>query len=259
MGRISKKIQLQCGYCKKEYHLPPSKSKNSKFCSRDCKDKSTIIYSDKADCLSCKKEFIVKKGKKYCDRECYLNENKKPRIDLKCEFCGKDYKKPIGEKTKYCSKTCQNTAQSSGFHKIPSNGRMGFRKDLPDNYFFKSSLEADYARWCEATNKPYVYEHKTFTVKYDGRDKQYTPDFYHPDEDRYVELKAIRRDRKFNSNLLAADLLKKDGIDIDVLLMHEFYTKIKQSNHYWLVENIENRNYLGTKHLIYLKKKNESI
>lgn len=259
MGRISKKISLQCSYCKKAYHLPPSKSSKSKFCSRACKDSSATIYNDKANCLSCKKEFIVKKGKKYCNRECYLNENKKPRIDLKCEFCGKDYKKPIGEKTKYCSKTCQYTAQSSGFHEIPSNGRMGFRKDLPDMYFFKSSLEADYARWCEATNKPYVYEHKTFTVKYDGRDKQYTPDFYHPDEDRYVELKAIRRDRKFNSNLLAADLLKQDGVNIDVLLMHEFYTKIKQSNHYWIVDNIENKNYLGTKHLIYLKKKNENI
>ena len=112
--------------------------------------------------------------------------DKKERIDLKCDYCGTSYQKPIGKATKYCSKYCQYKAQSSGLHEIPSNGRLGFRYDLPNNYFFKSSLEADYARWCEATKKPYIYEHKTFTVEYDGRDKQYTPDFYHPDEDRYV-------------------------------------------------------------------------
>lgn len=259
MGRKSSQINLNCNQCKNEYSMPPSKAGKSKFCSRTCKDKNSTIHNEKADCLHCKKNFTVKKGKKYCTRECYLKENKKPRIDLTCNLCGKEYQKPVGESTKYCSKTCQYTAQSSGLHEIPSNGRLGFRKDLPDNYFFKSSLEADYARWCKATRKPYVYEHKTFTVKYEGRDKQYTPDFYHPDEDRYVELKAIRRDRKFNSNLLAADLLKEDGVNIDVLLMHEFYTQIKQSGHYWLVENIENKNYLGTKHLIYLKKKNENL
>jgi len=182
-----------------------------------------------------------------------MDDNKKKRVSLICDNCGIKYEKPFDEVTKYCSKTCQHTAQSSGLHEIPSNGRMGFRKDLPPKYFFKSSLEADYARWCEATNKPYIYEHKTFTVQYDGRDKQYTPDFYHPDNDKYVELKAIRRDRKFNSNLLAADILKQQGLDIDVLLMHEFYTQIKQSGHYWLVDNIENKNYHGTRHLIYLK------
>ena len=124
-----------------------------------------------------------------------------------------------------------------------------------DNYFFKSSLEADYARWCEATNKPYVYEHKTFTVKHAGKEKQYTPDFYHPDEDKYVETKAIRRDRKYNSNLLAADILASQGLNIEVLLMSDFYRQIKQSGHYWSIDNIENKNYLGTKHLIYHKKK----
>lgn len=259
MGRVSNRTELKCAQCEKIYSLPVSKSSKSKFCSRACKDINSTIHNKKANCLSCNTEFVVKKGKQYCNRTCYLAKNKQPRVNLKCELCAKQYQKPIGKETKYCCKTCQNTAQSSGLHEIPSNGRMGFRRDLPDRYFFKSSLEADYARWCEATNKSYVYEHKTFTVQYDGREKQYTPDFYHPDEDRYVELKAIRRDRKFNSNLLAADLLKKDGINIDVLLMHEFYTQIKQSNHYWLVDNIENKNYLGTRHLIYLKKKNENI
>lgn len=253
MSRKSNQVELVCEVCSVKYKKSASKALKSKFCSKECKDKASIKYELKK-CLSCEKDFKAKRSSKYCQRSCYLKENKLERVTLNCKYCSKDYLKPVGNITQYCGKECQYKAQSSGLHEIPSNGRMGFRYDLPDKYFFKSSLEADYARWCEATNKPYVYEHKTFTVQYDARDKQYTPDFYHPDEDRYVELKAIRRDRKFNSNLLAADILKLQGINIDVMLMHEFYTQIKQSNHYWTVDNIENKNYNGTKHLIYLKK-----
>lgn len=253
MPRKTTLVELTCSHCKIKYRKHKSKALNSKFCSRNCKDNSSK-KREKKECLSCKALFETNRNQVYCKRECYIKENKIKRVILNCQFCGKDYEKPETNITKYCGKECQNKAQSSGLKEIPSNGRMGFRYDLPKNYFFKSSLEADYARWCEFTNKPYIYEHKTFTVQYEGREKHYTPDFYHPDEDRYVELKAIRRDRKFNSNLLAADLLKIDGVNIDVLLMHEFYTQIKQSNHYWLINNIENKNYNGTRHLIYLKK-----
>jgi len=252
MPRKSSQVTLVCNGCQLEYQKPLSRSKTSKFCSKACKDNSSKLYTLEK-CLACEKEFKAKRSKKFCSRSCYISATKLERIDLTCDYCGSEYQKPKGKETKYCGKDCQNKAQSSGLHEIPSNGRLGFRYDLPNNYFFKSSLEADYARWCEATNKPYIYEHKTFTVQYDGRDKQYTPDFYHPDEDRYVELKAIRRDRKFNSNLLAADILKMQGVNIDVLLMHEFYTQIKQSNHYWTIDNIENKNYHGTRHLIYKK------
>ena len=255
MAKISNKVKLKCIHCETEYELPPSKAKNSKFCSRQCKDAHKKKQVKIVKCPCCGTKFEAKRGKKYCSRKCYLAENKIERVQLKCEYCGTQYEKPKNRQTKYCSKTCQMAAQSSGLSEIPSNGRMGFRRDLDPNYFFKSSLEADYARWCDATGKKYIYEHKTFTVQYDGRDKKYTPDFYHPDEDRYVETKAIRRDRKFNSNLLAADLLKEQGVNIDVVLMDEFYRNIKQSGHYWLIDNIENKNYLGTKHLIYLKKK----
>ena len=245
-----------CTVCNSEYTIPKSKAARSKFCSKECKVVAQKTRAIKEyTCKGCNTLFESNSKRTYCCKSCYINSTKRKRIELSCDFCDKKYIKPEGRETKYCSRTCQMLAQSSGLAEIPSNGRQGFRKDLSPNYFFKSSLEADYARWCEFTGRKYIYEHKTFTVQYDGRDKQYTPDFYHPDEDKYVELKAIRRDRKFNSNLLAADLLKQDGIDIDMLLMDEFYRNIKQSGHYWLIDNIENKNYHGTRHLIYLKKK----
>lgn len=247
--------ELICIQCNKSYRLPPSKAKNSKYCSKACKSNSKKIEKNDCICKVCNTSFKHKLKKEYCSRDCYIKDVKNKRVKLTCQNCGEGFEKAEHKVTKYCGKSCQIFAQSSGLAELPSNGRKGFRRDLPSKYFFKSSLEADYARYCEAIGKPYVYEYKTFKVLYGGKEKVYTPDFYHPDEDRYVELKAIRRDRKFNSNLLAADLLKADGVNIEVMLMHEFYNKIKQSKHYWTIDNIENKNYLGTKHLIYLKKK----
>ena len=90
-------------------------------------------------------------------------------FELKCHSCGKDYERPIGKETKFCSKDCQNFGQSAGLTNIPSNGRAGYRKDLPSNYFFKSSLEADYARYCKAIGKKYIYEHRTFVLEINGK------------------------------------------------------------------------------------------
>tara|TARA_B100000427_G_scaffold309569_1_gene298697 strand:+ start:1403 stop:2173 length:771 start_codon:yes stop_codon:yes gene_type:complete len=254
MGRKSNKVVLVCQHCKKEYKIAPSKAKNSKYCSKKCMDDARDVKAT-YKCKVCGKEFKSGRPKTYCSRACYEKDVKKERVKLNCQSCGKEYEKPKGQETKYCSRDCTFVAQSSGLADIPSNGRKGFRKDLNPKYFFKSSLEADYARYCDSIGKKYIYEHKTFKVSYGNKDKVYTPDFYHPDEDRYVETKAVRRDRKFNSNLLAADILKEQGVNIDVLLMDDFYRSIKQSGHYWLIDNIENKNYDGTRHLIYLKKK----
>jgi len=253
MARPKCKVSLKCEYCNIEYELPKSKAENSKFCSKKCKDESS--KTDKFDCVCkvCNINFSARIKQDYCSKEHYYQDVKLTRIELVCAYCNKDYKKPSNRLTKYCSKKCQAHALSVGLEIKPSNGRAGFRKDLPSNYFFKSSLEADYARWCDAIGKKYIYEYKSFVVQYDGNDKVYTPDFYHPDEDKYVETKAIRRDEKFSGNILAADILKSQGLNIEVLLMSDFYRNIKQSGHYWSIDNIENKNYLGTKHLIYLK------
>jgi DNA polymerase III alpha subunit len=50
-----------------------------------------------------------------------------------------------------------------------------------------SKWEADFARYLIATRKPYLYEPKTFTFS-DG--SGYTPDFYIPDDDVWIEIKG---------------------------------------------------------------------
>lgn len=253
MARPSCKIDLSCENCGIQYQLPKSKSENSKFCSKSCKDEFAKVERFSCICKICNKNFKARTQQEYCSKEHYYQDVKLTRIELNCAYCKNNYVKPSNRITKYCSKKCQAFALSAGLETKPTNGRAGFRKDLPSNYFFKSSLEADFARWCNAIGKKYIYEYKSFVVQYDGNDKVYTPDFYLPDEDKYIETKAIRRDKKYNGNMLAADLLKQQGVNIEIVLMPDFYRQLKQSGLYWNIENIENRNYLGTRHLIYLK------
>ena len=256
-----KENNLKCQYCNKGYYRPPSKAKNSKFCSASCRSKNAVKDIKKervtTNCKNCNAVIESRSDKtaKYCSRKCYDEDIIIESVVKSCPVCNKKFTKKKNRQTKYCSRSCLNEAQSSGYQTIPSNGRMGFRKDLNPNYFFKSSLEADYARYCNAIGKNYIYEHKTFSIDVNGKTKKYTPDFYHPDEDLYVETKAMRIDKKFGGNLNAVDALKSQGINIKVLPMNEFYKSIKLSNHYWTIDNIENKNYLGTRHLIYLKRK----
>ena len=107
MPRKSLKVDLKCAHCKKDYQLPPSKAKNSKYCSRSCKDKENIVYKEHVKCQGCSKVIRAVRGKKFCSKECYNNVVKISRVELKCQTCGKKYEKPVNRVTKYCSKKCQ--------------------------------------------------------------------------------------------------------------------------------------------------------
>lgn len=257
MPKKVNKVELVCEHCNVTYYKPPSKAEGSRFCTRVCMNRSQALAAKKPrvehKCEYCEKSFekTFDSNQKYCSVKCSQDAIKPETISLECEYCGKDFVKPVNRQTKFCGKECQYKAQSSGAIEIPSSGRMGFRRDLNPKYFFKSSLEADYARYCEAINKPYIYEHKTFEVNINGNKKVYTPDFYHPDEDKYVETKAIRRDQKYSGNLSAADELINQGVNLEIMLMHDFYKMLRRKGLYYGIDNLENKNYLGTRHLIY--------
>jgi len=69
--------------------------------------------------------------------------------------------------------------------------KQGKRKDLKGQ-FFRSSWEANVARWLNFHKIPWEYEPHRFvfsTIKR-GPGKWYTPDFFIPDEGRYIEVKG---------------------------------------------------------------------
>ena len=74
--------------------------------------------------------------------------------------------------------------------KILSRGKSGKREDLKDQYF-RSTWEANFARILNLQDITWEYEHKIYKLK----TISYTPDFWLPVEQRYVELKGWMNER----------------------------------------------------------------
>lgn len=71
-----------------------------------------------------------------------------------------------------------------------SRAKGGKRKDL-DNIYFRSSWEANIARYYNYIGIKWEYEPKTFIFKdITYGSVSYTPDFYLPEEDKWIEVKG---------------------------------------------------------------------
>ncbi|MBA3534226.1 MAG: hypothetical protein H0T73_20075, partial [Ardenticatenales bacterium] len=71
----------------------------------------------------------------------------------------------------------------------PGNRKKGYREDL--GHFVRSTWEADLARVLRYLNLEYLYESKTFElITKEGQTLNYTPDFYIPVLDTWIEVKG---------------------------------------------------------------------
>lgn len=69
-------------------------------------------------------------------------------------------------------------------------GRQGTRKDLSDQYF-RSTWEANYARILTLLNIDYDFEIESFYIELSNKTSTYTPDFYLPSKNKYIEIKGV--------------------------------------------------------------------
>lgn len=235
-----KKVELSCHGCSKTFCRPISQAINAKFCSKQCQKFTTRTF-----CQICN----VQISNRIIDHVCFDCRLASRRITYTCKLCKKEWQGLPSESKKFCSRECQWHAQSAGLVKLSTHGRSGFRIDLNDGNYYKSSLEADFARFCTYKGTGYIYEHKTFEVVLNEKKVFYTPDFYLPEEDLYVEMKGNRNDGRYNSNLDCVEALKKLGISINVNLMTEFYDSIRGLG----IDNVEGFDYNGTKSLVQLR------
>jgi len=247
---------LSCEECGKGYYKPPSLLNGSRFCSRKCMNKKLSVLRrinrERRECGVCNQTFICLENSKriFCSRSCSGKSLMIERVLMTCESCNKKYERIKTYPSRFCSRDCQYHAQSSGLIRVTSSGRSGFRLDLDDGNYYKSSLEADFARFCKYSDMPYKYEPVTFKiVDAAGRERRYTPDFFLPESGLYVELKGIRKDRKYEKNLECLRVLQEKREPIVLVSMKEFYSMLKSENIFHLIENLEYRNYKETKGL----------
>lgn len=204
-GRTLKKYYCKCGkklssytvkYCKscnakiawKKGILKPHKSGNYKHGK----------YSKISFCIDCGNK-ISKYPAKRC-RRCYIVFNrgmKAGSYDINAKkrntFC-KDCKKKIDYRANRCKKCAGKYIKKNKLRQGRNNSRFGkppsWKKILYNNIWFRSTWEVAYAKYLDRNHIKWFYESKTF----DLGDTTYTPDFYLPETNEYIEIKGWWRD-----------------------------------------------------------------
>lgn len=160
---------------------------------------------------------------------------KVPRVELSCLKCQKIFLQPRWMRRKFCSNQCAISV-TGGQPTSPraSRGKAGIRKDISVSIYFYSRWEANIARLFNLLNIEWQHQPRIF----DLGNQKYTPDFYLPEQNTYLEIKnfwwsySIERDRKFRKIY--------PDIRLDVILKNDY--QIIEKEYAELIPNWEYKN-----------------
>ena len=162
-------------------------------------------------CLYCGKIFLVsqsRENRKYCSKECSNKAmkgqiRKRERFIHICQQCNKEYEVRRCElKSRFCSRRCSSLAKP----KTPTWGKY-------KGVNMRSGYEIGYAKYLDKNNIKWDYEPTTFDLGHTA----YTPDFFLPEKEVYVEIKGWMR----KEALIKIKEFIKQNPDIKYLLLGE--------------------------------------
>ena len=250
-GRARKegKIETICKQCQETFLRFPSVLRV--YCSRICANNGKKTALQSKPCTHCGKAIVklpfLLEARLYCNRKCFQDSRRKTLI---CGICRSEFSVPLHHRQIYCTRKCQFIAQSNGTVKISLNGRTGYRTDLNKQHYFKSALEADFARFLNWMGIPFHYESQTFSTA----NGAYTPDFFLPNWNLFVELKGVVGESEYAAlmgrNLKHHTLLKEQGVNLMVITQKQFANALKDASLWKTIPNLEQRNYRKTRHLV---------
>ncbi len=216
--------------CGKSFVVIPSNPK--KFCSHNC----SASLSNAQRCLSAETKSRISKGLKGRVSP-HKGLIKIPRAEIICAnpLCSKHFLIERWKRTKFCSVACSmHIIGSWPTSPKAARAKAGVRKDVSDYIYFYSRWEANLARLFNFLNVKWVHQPRTF----DLRDQTYTPDFYLPDYDLYLEVKNFMGDysrarhekfKKYYTRVKLELILKPNYL--------EFETKFSKSIPKWEYKN----------------------
>jgi len=217
-----KRICIRKG-CGKKFEVIHSDPK--KYCSQNC---SAIVNNLRRGPMSSEQKLKIGKALKG-RKSPYAGAIIVPRVKIVCvnPKCKKSFIIERWMKRKYCSNKCHMVV-IGGEPTSPkaSRGKAGIRKDISDKIYFHSRWEANFARLQNYLGVKWEYEPKTF----DLGSQNYTPDFYLPKTDTYIEVKNFLwkyskiRDEKFRK--LYPDIKLQLLLKEDYLKLESKYSKL---------------------------------
>ena len=214
------------------------------YCSRNC---AVSVNNEKRYPLSPETRLRIAKSLKGT-KSPFKGLIKVPRIKTICanSHCRKVFLSERWMNRKFCSNKC--TMEVIGGRPTSpkaARGKAGIRKDISKTIYFYSRWEANITRLFNYLGIEWIYQPKTFELG----SQNYTPDFYLPEYNIYIEVKNFLwkyskiRDRKF----------RKIYPDINlILLLKEDYLKLEEKYSY-LIKNWEYKNspFLGANRILW--------
>jgi len=193
--------------------MPKVSKKPNRYCI-DCK-KTLDKYKLNLRCHSCENKRRYKVG---ILNNSGMNNGRFKSGKPKCVDCGKELAQYKGLRCK----SCRNKFHVMKGRNNPAFGKSPYWKLIKyKKTWFRSYWEANFAKWCDGSGIKWEYESQRF----DLGSATYTPDFYLPEFNLYVEIKGYWRAdawkkfnfvwKYFNVNLIY--LSKKELLNLGVI------------------------------------------
>ena len=155
-----------------------------------------------------------------CFHKLKLGKNNPNYIDgrtTRLNYCV-DCNKLIGYQATRCRNCNNNYIKLKGLRKGNKNSHFGKKavhgkKIKYKNIYMRSSWEVGFAKWLDAFDINWQYESKTFNLG----NYTYTPDFYLPDFNYYIEIKGWLT----NISKIKLNLFKKQYPDIKLKILRK--------------------------------------
>jgi hypothetical protein len=186
-NQVSDYRKNYCNDCKQLGERNPAfKGGTTKYYCIKCKNEvsyNTVHYKSGL-CKECSKAY----RRKHYKKENHPNWKGGPP---KCIDCGKKLSAYTAKRCHKCSAklTARKGKNNNLYGKTPISYKIIWK-----NNKFKSFWEYRFAMWCILSNIKWEYEPKAFDVKYKKAFKSYTPDFYLPEFDCWIEIKGWWRE-----------------------------------------------------------------
>jgi len=175
-----------------------------KYCNQERKNNNSLINHERLCKSNPNRQFTIFSDKQFQkNNKAHGNENQytkakkmglpKPEVSLEIrkklsnaiKQRPKEFTKAIGEKV---SKTIMKKVADGTWH-------TSLAKHMHIKYKgvnLHGSWEYKYAQYLDSLNIKWIRNTDSFTYEFDGKMRNYTPDFYLPDSDKYIEIKGYK-------------------------------------------------------------------
>lgn len=220
MDFLRKKVERHCSRkgCPNIFNTIPSDPKF--YCSKSC---ATIVNNSKR-ILSLDTKIKISRalrGRKYPERP-----RQSPKFSV-CLYqkCQKTFKirywRPTNNPVKYCSRSCAiKDIGGRVTSPLAARAKVGIRPELSKTIYFYSRWEANFARLMNFLNVKWVHQPKRFQLE----SQKYTPDFYLPEHDIYIEIKNFLSDYSKDRDMQFRKLYPKEKL---ILILKNDYRELQ--------------------------------